>query len=830
MKKILVSLILMAMAVTASAQTIGEAFYIYRNDGRLNAFFREQVDSIVYSCYDEDSILYDDAVMQVVYTADSIYRIPIEAIDSVGFVTPKTIYQPGVKVIDELAQYVLSSDSLSFVLSSTTPNSLVPKAGDKIVTNEYSEGFPNGFFGEVVSVTNSNGGIMVNCSRVALTDIYEVFYGCSQTANYSGSGASSRIKRWQTGGEVTIRPGRASLGIHETISGQYQLLDNVVLNFTPELTIEIEPTWTVNGFVIITPQTGIYATALCIGDYQLEERLGLSGSLQFQKDFPIPVISQDHIPIVPPYLFFYDHIGGFIQADFTAAAKWRWNQHYRQVLLFEYDSRGENLLRRAPNEPRLIGSSHSDEGLLNGSVSIGAFAEMGVTLVDRAIDKACVRGEYGLTAEAQAVLYRNDYENAKRSTALYEQMQNSGFTLSRFWNLSLQLAVGPWGMSWTPLHNRTELWNCRYLPLFNNVEATRSEKKTKATGRMTASGRIFQDVGVGLALMDKEDNLMASGFESYTSNGESVNYEYEFSGLKPGKKYTMYPTVKAWDYTLLATPTYELDADIPVKITDFKQTGSQYKKDGFSHNGRTYSYKYDVAVTVELSDNEGVEDWGYVYLDPYGNVAHISLKNYGTRYTDTRYVYYRNESKSTVTLYEYVKYQGEQDYVYGEPKDYEVSHSLTYCPDDHHPHMIDLGLPSGTKWSCCNEGASKPEEYGGYYQFGVVSTAPSLDQIKELVNKCSYQWTQMNGVNGGRFTGPSGGTIFLPAAGFVYGGWLNYGGIVGNYWSSTPYDEGYAYNLYFKSGYANWGHVNCWTYDLSCSKYRYHELSVRPVR
>ena len=34
------------------------------------------------------------------------------------------------------------------------------------------------------------------------------------------------------------------------------------------------------------------------------------------------------------------------------------------------------------------------------------------------------------------------------------------------------------------------------------------------------------------------------------------------------------------------------------------------------------------------------------------------------------------------------------------------------CPDDNHPHAIDLGLPSGTKWACCNVGADKPEEYG----------------------------------------------------------------------------------------------------------------------
>ena len=51
-------------------------------------------------------------------------------------------------------------------------------------------------------------------------------------------------------------------------------------------------------------------------------------------------------------------------------------------------------------------------------------------------------------------------------------------------------------------------------------------------------------------------------------------------------------------------------------------------------------------------------------------------------------------------------------------------HSFTYigesniCPDDNHPHMIDLGLPSGNKWCCCNVGAQSPEHYGGYYAWG----------------------------------------------------------------------------------------------------------------
>lgn len=34
--------------------------------------------------------------------------------------------------------------------------------------------------------------------------------------------------------------------------------------------------------------------------------------------------------------------------------------------------------------------------------------------------------------------------------------------------------------------------------------------------------------------------------------------------------------------------------------------------------------------------------------------------------------------------------------------------------------FVDLGLPSGTKWATCNIGASKPEEYGKYFQWGAT--------------------------------------------------------------------------------------------------------------
>ena len=62
---------------------------------------------------------------------------------------------------------------------------------------------------------------------------------------------------------------------------------------------------------------------------------------------------------------------------------------------------------------------------------------------------------------------------------------------------------------------------------------------------------------------------------------------------------------------------------------------------------------------------------------------------------------------------------------------------------------------------------------------------PTEEQMKELTNNCSREWTQLNGVNGVLLTGPNGNSIFLPAVGFYNGTELSYGGERGCYWSNT---------------------------------------------
>ena len=182
---------------------------------------------------------------------------------------------------------------------------------------------------------------------------------------------------------------------------------------------------------------------------------------------------------------------------------------------------------------------------------------------------------------------------------------------------------------------------------------------------------------------------------------------------------------------------------------------------------------------------------------------------------------------------------------------------------------VDLGLPSGLLWATCNVGASLPEDYGDYFawaetqpksyydwntyayhddshydsytkynytdhltilqagddaataNWGSGWRTPTFDEWEELLDHCTSVWTTQNGVNGQRFTGPNGNTLFLPAAGLRWGDGLDEAGSYGNYWSSSHFIDNQcrAWDCDFLSG------------DCGMSGHdRSRGLSVRAVR
>ena len=78
---------------------------------------------------------------------------------------------------------------------------------------------------------------------------------------------------------------------------------------------------------------------------------------------------------------------------------------------------------------------------------------------------------------------------------------------------------------------------------------------------------------------------------------------------------------------------------------------------------------------------------------------------------------------------------------------------------------------------------------------------PTKAEIDELIENCDYEWTEVNGVEGGKFTSRKNGkSIFLPAAGYCEGTSLYGAGEDGFYWSSTQWGYQNAHRLYVGSG------------------------------
>ena len=106
--------------------------------------------------------------------------------------------------------------------------------------------------------------------------------------------------------------------------------------------------------------------------------------------------------------------------------------------------------------------------------------------------------------------------------------------------------------------------------------------------------------------------------------------------------------------------------------------------------------------------------------------------------------------------------------------------------------------------------------------WGAPWRMPSLAKCQELRDNCTSVWTSQNGVNGQKFTGPNGGTIFLPAAGRRWDSVLYYASSPGSYWSSTLYESD-PYNAWYLNFYSVG--VSTDYIDDRC-----FGLPVRPVR
>lgn len=176
--------------------------------------------------------------------------------------------------------------------------------------------------------------------------------------------------------------------------------------------------------------------------------------------------------------------------------------------------------------------------------------------------------------------------------------------------------------------------------------------------------------------------------------------------------------------------------------------------------------------------------------------------------------------------------------IYGEVKSFATAASTFDVDND----LVDLGL--SVKWAKYNIGAHSEGELGGYFGFGDIhgvmnttiiskyatadvyrtasdvaynayggrATLPSADDFRELFTNCTKEWTSVDGVNGYRFTGPNGNSIFLPAAGSRTVNDITGEGIDGNYATGSIVGEGSKFAVAYNFSSSTSGKINAPVY------------------
>ena len=821
--------ILLCLTASLSVQAQSDAFYIYRNDGQFNAFFDADVDSITYSHYDADSLYHTDWQMQVVHTADSVYRIPLEVIDSISLVTPETKLQSGViEIKDELRDYVLSATDSTVLFSSSIPHMLLPSIGQLVVTTEMSDVFPAGFAGEVISVEKNADGYMMECAAASLEDIFETFYSVNH-----GNSEQTRAGIVKSG-SITVGPTTVLLltPALENLSHSVKVKDDYAIDVSPYFDLSLTTQFDVSSMVIIDNIHGTYINLSCIGDYKAWEKIAFSGTFSYRRDFgkalqvPIPVC---------PFVSFYVEPGFFVNASVEGGFSHEWTQHYRSAFLYEYSSKGQEVLKPV-NRLIPVDYTHSGEATVKGSIAAGGYVESGFAIKDKNFVNVHIRGEIGLELESNAVLYKDEANTCRETYETYDQLHESGIFFNWYYGTAAEAEFLKYTASYElPWGYKGRIASMAHVPTFTNVSLTADETdKSKAHASAKSSGGCILPQSVGLVLMDEDGNEVEKVYHSQKHYIQPKTIEHTFTGLEPGNKYRLYPIVHAYGMEMLASPMKELSVEVEVQTVGCNSV----TQNSAIVQGRIVGLKDNNGYTYGICYATSADEWQYVQASNISSDGNFSVSLTGLK-PETTYYY-------CAYLYQ------DGNYLYD---DSSLNFTTEKSSDEPTPgEAIDLGL--SVKWASHNVGASSPEGYGGYYAWGETEEKsnytyetykywsdrdgdghydeneyqnigsnisgtqydvahvkwggswrmPTFSEILKLVYNCTWKWTTYNGVNGQLVTGPNGNSIFLPAAGFRNGTELLHRGSIGDYWSATldGHSSCNAFSLYFYDGFDFW--------------------------
>lgn len=704
MRKDILFLILTAVVCGTFGAYAQKPVYIYRNEGFIQTFITEEIDSITYSRIDADSMLRSDYCMTELHACDTVFRIPIASIDSISFVTPTTILQPDVFNIDEkLLTWVTGREDLTFYLNPSTSGNLLPEKG-KIIVSLASADTPMGgiFLGEVADIKTESDRIAIVCEPTSFDEAFVRFYSSTNGVKTISEPTKSRAGEYDQGWDLW-EPKETKVNLLDPLNSlpvpvssiTYEPNEDLAFSMedNPELSFSVKPKL---KYHIALTHDQHYGTSLSIsilGDYQFQEKIRLGGKVEFNKD------QKFFGGIKPPVgiASFFWEVGAYGRAALGIAIDKQWDQHFKSEFHWDWSSKAPSALKPV-NNFRCIKNDDTGTFALNGSISAGLYCMFGfkfLSVKNLDIAEINLRFEGGCGLEGTYLPFKSDVADSKTSPRFYSKLRNEN--LESFAEFGVQAKAKAFNWSVTtppkiaeiPLHTKIPHDKFFTVPSFRNIELTKNDDNSIFV-RTDVKDRVFSN-DLGFAL---------------------------------------------------------------------KQDG-EFKEEG-------YIYTH------------------YNYRGPSTLMTHV---------------YHYKNPDSEYKVYPLIRWMG-----------IEMIAGLDACVDEFHPHTVDLGLPSGTKWSCMNLGASFPTDFGEYYKMGNKDIAteqmgpgystPTKQQFEELLEYTTQKRVLKNGVKGFLFEAKNGNSIFLPAAAQLCwdseeGGWTVNNEGSGGYWTTTQSEEDYNFFLEF---------------------------------
>ena len=307
-------------------------------------------------------------------------------------------------------------------------------------------------------------------------------------------------------------------------------------------------------------------------------------------------------------------------------------------------------------------------------------------------------------------------------------------------------------------------------------------------------------------------------------SGEGTLIQNCFSSMQH-TKYQIYGSVGGMvGYNCGALENCYYYGTINAKIFEKSTTGGIV---GYNHTTGSIHYCYFIKYgdimngdfnycgSLNWGDNYGLDSFDIYGRTTSGNYLYAQLNTWVTEHSSER-LFRKWTEESFPSFSEYAEQT--------EPHDGK--------------EFVDLGLPSGILWATSNLGAQRPEESGNYYAWGETTPnksyydaitytdpnvsnisgteydaayttsggkyrIPTYDEFIELMNNCTWEYTQINSINGYKVIGMNGNSIFFPFVGgkedgYNVGYYENVYSGQGFYVSGTafPYNSNYNWYLY----------------------------------